>query len=68
MQCDETANNAGKKELQLRIRYRSESTNIIISHQLESFSMGQVTSDILREYVKSFINANWSLKNSVHSK
>ena len=62
LQYDETTNAAGKKELQIRVKFSSEKCNMVISHHLETFFMGYATSEIILEnIIKALQNANMPL-------
>lgn len=48
LQYDETTNNAGQKELQVLVRYWSDSAGQITTKHLESFYMGHATAEDLK--------------------
>nr|XP_042899394.1 uncharacterized protein LOC110283431 [Parasteatoda tepidariorum]XP_042899395.1 uncharacterized protein LOC110283431 [Parasteatoda tepidariorum]XP_042899396.1 uncharacterized protein LOC110283431 [Parasteatoda tepidariorum] len=62
IQYDETTNNAGQKELQILIRFWSESTGEVCTKHLESVCMGHATAeDIKKNILKCLDNANLPL-------
>ncbi|XP_048511379.1 uncharacterized protein LOC125500995 [Athalia rosae] len=55
---DETTNNESKKELQVALRYWSETEELVVIHHLETFFLGQAKAEDLEESIyKALDNA-----------
>lgn len=56
LQYDETTNNAGRKELQIRVRFWSSKVDEVVSCHLESFYMGHATAEDVKNTILKAIN------------